>query len=213
MSHLIVGLGNPGNEYEWTRHNVGFMLIDKMLDSFKQKDQQPLHYADSFIWTCRFAGKKIYLQKPLTFMNLSGKAVAKFCRKQGISPENVLIVYDDIALPIGRLRIRQKGSSGGHNGLQSVIDDLQTTNVKRFRIGIAAEDQQDSMSDFVLSPFEQAELEVLDGVLLNSVEAIKLFIKRDIIAAMNKFNSFGTEKSKTDKNESESNDLDKQDDN
>ena len=108
MSYLIIGLGNPGDQYNGTRHNVGFMVIDRLIETLKCQNQTPRHFADSWIWTCKHAGKKILLQKPLTYMNLSGKAVAKLCREQGLSPEAILFVYDDIALPLGIYR-RDRG--------------------------------------------------------------------------------------------------------
>ena len=121
---LVVGLGNPGAEYEGTRHNAGFMVIDRLLAGFPAGRFEARHVAQSFVHDGMFRGTPLFLQKPQTFMNLSGLAVAGFARKEGIRPEEILVVSDDLDLPVGRLRLRTGGSDGGHNGLKSVIAEL-----------------------------------------------------------------------------------------
>ncbi len=184
---LIVGLGNPGSEYAGTRHNIGFEVIDRFLASLPRPPGDPRHFADSYIWSCRYAGRQLLLQKPLTFMNLSGKAVGRLCREQDLVPAETLIVYDDVDLPLGRLRLRQNGGSGGHNGMASVIEELGTDQFNRLRIGIGQQNGG-GMIDHVLGPFEADEEPIRDEVLLTACKAVGTIVRRGVAVAMNEFN-------------------------
>ena len=132
---LIVGLGNPGPEYAGTRHNAGFMVIDRLLAGFPAGRFEMRHVAQSYVHAGMFRGRPLFLQKPQTFMNLSGLAVAGFARKAGIAPEEVLVISDDLDLPVGRLRLRTGGSDGGHNGLKNIIYLLGRDDFARVKLG------------------------------------------------------------------------------
>ncbi|MCP3968070.1 MAG: aminoacyl-tRNA hydrolase [Lentisphaerae bacterium] len=184
--NLIVGLGNPGSEYQGTRHNVGFDVIDALLErlpnTFIRKEG-----CSSIFWEGRFRGRKLLLQKPMTFMNLSGKAVAKLAAKNEILPQEIMLVYDDMDLPLGRIRIRKNGSSAGHNGVQSVIDCLNTAKFPRVRVGIGRMKRQQHI-DHVLSGFSDEEAETLNEVKKITVDALILSLSRGVTTAMNQYN-------------------------
>lgn len=183
---LIAGLGNPGSEYENTRHNAGFMAIDSLLENLPGKlDSQNI--CSGVVWTGRFRGRKLFLQKPMTFMNNSGKAVAALAAKNGISPEEILVVYDDVDLPPGRIRIRRGGSSGGHNGVESIIEHMKSADFVRLRIGIGR-DSESSQIDHVLSGFDSESGELIDKVLKLLPDAVKLILSRGPEMAMNEYN-------------------------
>lgn len=169
---LICGLGNPGAKYNGTRHNVGFMLVDALADgaSFSEKWEAAL---------CEISlnGEKTLLMKPLTYMNLSGKALAKVCQFYKIPLEDMTVVYDDIDLPLGELRFREQGSAGTHNGMKSVIECLGTQAVPRLRIGIESRGttapEQMALHDFVLAPFLEEEQALLKESIAKAVEFFK----------------------------------------
>ncbi|HAR66889.1 MAG TPA: aminoacyl-tRNA hydrolase [Lentisphaeria bacterium] len=184
--HLIVGLGNPGNEYEATRHNIGFMLVDQVRKRLGWQNREVQHTADSFVCEGSVGCRKLWLQKPQTYMNCSGNAVAKWVRKQQISPASVLLVYDDMDLPLGRMRFRTKGSSGGHRGVQSVADELQTGGFNRLRLGIGH--GENGTIDHVLSGFSADELPIVELVLAKATEAVMAAIGRDVSTAMSLYN-------------------------
>ena len=189
LPKLIVGLGNPGPDYAQTRHNIGFMVIDRLLEDGKPPFGEPRHFADSLIWSSSFAGHRILLQKPLTYMNLSGKAVAKLCREQQLLPREILVISDDMDLPVGTIRIRTKGGDGGQKGLRNIIDQLGTSAFNRMRIGIGRSSETNSdTSDFVLSAFTESETTLLTSVLLTAVDAVKLALRRGVVTAMNQYN-------------------------
>ena len=133
---LIVGLGNPGAEYRNTRHNAGFMVLEKLLASTVFSRFEESHTADSRVFSGRFRGRSLMLQMPLTYMNESGRAVGALSRRYGIAPDEILVISDDLDLALGQLRIRKGGSDGGHNGLKSIIAELQSAEFRRLRIGI-----------------------------------------------------------------------------
>ncbi|MDR0932542.1 MAG: aminoacyl-tRNA hydrolase [Victivallales bacterium] len=186
---LIAGLGNPGVEYEKTRHNAGFMTIDRLLTGFPAGRFEFRHIAQSYVYAGAFRGKSLFLQKPQTFMNLSGLAVANFARKEQISPEEILVVSDDLDLPLGRLRLRIGGSDGGHNGLKSVISELGSADFNRLRIGVGRPEKSDS-KDYVLSKFDGEEAKCFDLSLDAAVEAVRTVLTAGIVRAMNKFNAW-----------------------
>ena len=179
---LVAGLGNPGREYAATRHNVGFMILDRLASKagkvFKRESA----------WNAEVAVHEgVVLCKPTGYMNRSGEAVAPVSGFYKIPANEILLVLDDAALPLGRIRLRLNGSSGGHNGLQSVIDRLGTTEVARLRVGIGASDGR-PMTDHVLGRFTEAEREQLEAGLDRAIEAIAFAQTNGAEAAMNKFN-------------------------
>ncbi len=182
---MVVGLGNPGSEYEHTRHNVGFDIVDALAAVLPGGFQAGSGGQSSFLQG-RFKGRNIYLQKPLTFMNLSGKAVAWLARKKKIIPQEILLVYDEVDLPLGRIRLRRGGSSAGHRGVESVINELQSAAFARLRVGIGS--GKTGQVEHVLSRFGAGEQQVWEKVKCLAVEAIVLSLSRDLTQAMNRFN-------------------------
>jgi peptidyl-tRNA hydrolase, PTH1 family len=183
---VIVGLGNPGNEYENTKHNIGFKLIDYLINQFSGSYKQ-ISGCNGICVSKQVMGRKMFFLKPLTFMNLSGVSVAALCRKNKINPKQVLIIYDDMDLPFGRIRLRQSGGSAGHNGINSIINELQTNNFPRLRIGIGRVAGSETVSH-VLSEFTKEDEEILPKLLEISSNAVKLSVRRGINAAMNEYN-------------------------
>ena len=183
---MIVGLGNPGTEYEGTRHNVGFELIDKISDilTITLKPGNGLF----FMGEGRFKGQKVILMKPTTYMNHSGRAVSIALAQTGIAPEDCMICYDDINLDVGTIRVRPSGSAGGHNGISSIIDRLQSKNFPRLRIGIGNDFPKGRQADYVLSPFTNEERIQIDETIGVASEAILTFLRGGLDLAMNKFN-------------------------
>ena len=190
---LIVGLGNPGRDYVNNRHNVGF----KCIDLFAREHAIPLTQrgARSKLGTGEVADTRIVLAKPQTFMNLSGDAVTALVHRYQLSPEDMLVVYDDLDLPLGKIRIRKKGSSGGHKGLKSIIAHLGTQDFPRIRVGIAPSEGSDSAAapevdavEHVLSDFTEEEKTVMCEVYLKVAAAIECILTEGIAAAMNKYN-------------------------
>ena len=178
---LIAGLGNPGREYQRTRHNVGFMVLDRLA-----ADAQ-LSWDYSEKWSAGWAKSDVLMVKPATFMNRSGEAVAAIANFYKITAAEVLVVLDDLALPLGRLRLRTQGSSGGHNGLESVIEHFGTEAVPRLRIGIGAAPSRGAV-DYVLSRFFEEEKPVLDATMKRAAEAVQCVVDKGLFAAMNVFN-------------------------
>jgi PTH1 family peptidyl-tRNA hydrolase len=184
--YLIVGLGNPGREYRMTRHNIGFMAIDTLASSLNCKLTKVQFKA--IIGTSLLANNKIILAKPQTFMNLSGQAVSSLMHFYKIPPQNLMIINDDIDLPLGTVRIRPAGGSAGQKGIESIIARLGTQDFPRLRLGIGRPPGQMIPADYVLQSFSSGESEVLQAVLDRAVDAVKLFVSEDLDAAMNKFN-------------------------
>lgn len=183
---LIVGLGNPGPRYETTRHNVGFMAADLIADKlgidFKSSKHQALIAEGSL------NGEKILLCKPQTYMNLSGQAVRSVVQWYKLGAEDILVIYDDMDLAVGRLRIRASGSAGGQKGMANIIQLLGTEQLKRIRLGIGRPPLGSQAADFVLSPFSEAEWEVLRELLPKAAEAALAVFADGVEAAMNKYN-------------------------
>jgi peptidyl-tRNA hydrolase, PTH1 family len=179
---LIAGLGNPGREYENTRHNAGFMILDRFAARLK------VDFANERKFEGRFARSgPLFLLKPQTFMNLSGRSVAAVCQFYKIEPGEVLVVYDDAALPEGKLRLRRAGSAGGHNGMKSIIAHLGTDAIPRLRFGVGAAGGK-TMTGHVLGSFDPGMAAPLDKSLENAVEAVSMCALRGLAAAMNYFN-------------------------
>ncbi|MCI0449016.1 MAG: aminoacyl-tRNA hydrolase [Chlorobi bacterium] len=194
IDYCIVGLGNPGSRYHNTRHNIGFIVIDKLAEFFKIKS---FEFENNYLYSkCVYNEKQIVLMKPLTYMNESGIAVKDFYGKNEVKLENLLIIYDDVNLDFGVIRLRPSGSDGGQNGIKSLIYEMQTEEIPRLRIGIKNESELEKfktlegydLMDYVLSSFTDNEFKQLDKVINESKNALFCFITEGIEAAMNKYN-------------------------
>ncbi len=185
--YLVAGLGNPGSSYDMTRHNIGFHVIDYMADELGVKVKKLKFkgiYADVNI-----AGEKVILLKPQTYMNLSGESIRDFRDFFKIPAENIIIINDDINLKLGALRIRKSGSAGGHNGLKSIIYQLNSDQFPRIRIGVGApRHEEEDLADFVLSRFSKEEIPVLEEAIIKTKKAVEEIIKNGTDSAMNKYN-------------------------
>ncbi len=179
---LIAGLGNPGPEYSATRHNIGFMVVDQLAAQFGSAWEKSTKW-DALSAKCG----AVLLVKPLSFMNRSGYPVLSVAQFYKIEPQQLLIVLDDFALPLGRLRLRARGGSGGHNGLDSIISQFGTEDIPRLRIGIGATPREDSI-DYVLSHFFDEEKPIVRSTIDRAVEALKCAIDKGLVSAMNTFN-------------------------
>ena len=185
---LIVGLGNPGREYRETRHNVGFMVVEEIARRYALAwAQAPSQVPDAFV-AKRYGPDPMLLAKPLTFMNLSGDAVAALARYYDVPVAELLVVVDEAALPFGRLRARARGSAGGHNGLKSVIERLGTTEFPRLRLGVGRGDGRRDLADHVLSKFERSERAELESFIIRAADAAEMFAAEGILKVMNAYN-------------------------
>ncbi len=183
---LIVGLGNPGDKYEKTRHNLGFMLIDLLAREFHAQVKR--QECRSLIGQTIFDNQTVELVKPQTFMNLSGESISCLMKKESRSIAKSVVIIDDLALPFGTIRIRAKGSDGGHNGLKSINQCLKTKEYIRLRIGIQPEHPLSNTSKFVLENFSKKDFETIEKVLERSADAIRCLISEDIGKAMSEYN-------------------------
>lgn len=188
IEYLIVGLGNPGKKYESTRHNAGFLAMDKLAEEegfqFKKLKFQAL-IADEMI-----GGKRCLLMKPQTMMNNSGEAIYEAASYYNIPDENIIVIYDDISLDVGKTRIRRKGSAGGHNGIKSIISCLGSDEFPRVKVGVGKKpNAKYDLVDWVLGNFPKEQKDDLDSALKNSIEATRLIVNDEIDKAMNLYNS------------------------
>jgi len=183
---LIVGLGNPGYEYHLTPHNLGFMAVDRLADDCGVDIAR--REAQAVTARTELEGEQIILAKPQTYMNLSGMAVARLLEKYELAPADLLVLVDDVDLPLGMLRIRPRGSAGTHNGLKSIIGSLQADEFGRVRLGARPEREVDDRVSYVLGPFRKADLEHVAEMLERAGEAVRVILKEGIPAAMNRFN-------------------------
>lgn len=179
---LVVGLGNPGKEYENTRHNAGFMCIDRF------DTGEFSHEYNSLLCTKDCFGKRVTFMKPQTYMNSSGISVSEFVNFYHLPIENIVVIFDDISLPVGKIRIRAKGSCGGHNGIRNIIEMLRTDKIKRIKIGVGENPENWDLDDWVLSKFSSDELEKLDIAFENAKKSVELIIQNKILESMNLFN-------------------------
>lgn len=185
--YIIAGLGNPGREYEMTRHNIGFAAVDYLADKNRVKVNK-LKFKALYGET-QIAGEKVFLIKPQTYMNLSGESIGDFVSFFKIPPQNVIIISDDVALEAGRLRIRAKGSAGGHNGLKSIIYHLKTDEFPRIRMGVGAPvHAEHDLADYVLGRFTREEIPVMEDAIIRAADAAGTIIQTGIDAAMNRYN-------------------------
>lgn len=183
---LIVGLGNPGKEYDGTRHNIGFAAVDYIADKYNIELNR-IKFKGIF-GEGLINGKKVILLKPTTYMNLSGESIREVINFYKISNEEVIVIYDDISLEVGRLRIREKGSHGGHNGIKSIIANMGTDVFPRIKIGVGA--PKGNLVSHVLGKFSNEEIEILRETIKASSEAVSIMLKADTKEAMNKLNGF-----------------------
>ena len=185
--YLIAGLGNPGRDYVGTRHNVGFEVVDALcakLDIRLNKEKFRAVFGTGMIGT-----QKVIVLKPMTYMNLSGESIREFADYYNVDNEHIIIIYDDISLPVGKLRIREKGSAGGHNGIKNIIYQLKSEVFPRIKVGTGMPENPDyDIKDYVLGKFSKAETEILVKAAVNAVYATEEIITVDIKSAMNKFN-------------------------
>jgi PTH1 family peptidyl-tRNA hydrolase len=186
MNYLIVGLGNIGSEYHETRHNIGFMVLDLIAHEYGLTFKLDRH-ANVCEW--KFKGKNITLVKPTTYMNLSGKAVQYWMQAKKIPIENILIITDDLALPFSSIRLRAKGSHGGHNGLTHIEQVLQTSNYARMRMGIGNNYPKGQQADYVLSPFDKNEQPIVLPWITKAMEGCKSFVSIGVERTMNTINT------------------------
>lgn len=184
---LIVGLGNPGDKYDGTRHNVGFRVVDELAGRLGIPVQKLKHRA--LTNTASLAGQRVLLMKPVTFMNLSGEAVRPAADFYKIPPERVLVISDDVALPPGKLRIRKSGSAGGHNGLKNIILHLGTDGFPRVKVGVGDKPHPDyDMADWVLSRFTGEDAKLMDAAVKRAADAVECCLKEGPDKAMGSFN-------------------------
>ena len=184
---VVAGLGNPGDEYKATKHNVGFMVIDKLAENnganFKKSRFNALT-AD-----CKIGSKRVLLIKPLTYMNLSGEAIGKALKFYKTEPQNLIVICDDINLDAGKIRVRPKGSDGGQNGLKNIILNLKTQEFKRVRMGVGAKPHPEyDLKDWVLSNFSKEDKPKIERAILLGSDAVETIIKKDVDTAMSHFN-------------------------
>lgn len=183
---VIVGLGNPGYRYALTKHNIGFWVIDRLSHEWRiplNKEKWKAEVGEGMV-----NNEKVLLAKPLTFMNLSGESVRQICDFFQLHMDDLLVIYDDLDLPVGKIRLRLKGGSGGHNGMKSIIGHLQTEQFKRMKIGIGRPEGSISISDYVLAPFRKDERLKIEEAVEQSAQAVHDWLHVDFNHAMNHFN-------------------------
>jgi len=183
---LIVGLGNPGIEYQFTPHNIGFLAVDRIAEQCGVAVDN--RRSKALTARARIGNEEILLAKPETFMNLSGMSVRDLVDKSGVDPrKDLIVIYDELDLPLGLIRIRERGSSAGHNGMQSIINALRTEEITRIRLGIAPEAGKGGIN-YVLSPFRKSQLGAVDEVLELASQAVKVILSEGLATATNRFN-------------------------
>ena len=185
VDKLVVGLGNPGRKYASNRHNVGFQCLDRLAQAWGFSFRKRKHKA--LLAEGEMAGLRVILAKPQTFMNLSGQAVGRLARFYRVSPENILVIYDDLDLPLGKIRLRPEGGSGGHKGMKSIIERLGTHGFPRLRVGIGRPAHSDPV-DYVLSDFTPEQRITVEDAYESVVSAVELWVAEGIEAAMNRYN-------------------------
>ena len=184
---LVVGLGNPGPKYQWTRHNLGFLVIDELAQR-EDIPVQRLKYK-ALTNTAVIGGEPALLMKPTTYMNLSGESVIQAVQFYKLPPQRVLVISDDVSLPQGKLRIRRSGSAGGHNGLKNIIQHLGTDQFPRIKVGVGGKPHPDSdMADWVLGTPRGEDRKVMEGAIARAADAVTLLLEQGSEAAMGKFN-------------------------
>jgi PTH1 family peptidyl-tRNA hydrolase len=182
----VIGLGNPGERYRRTRHNMGYMVVDALLARAGVRKGGEL--AEAWLAPARIGDVDLLFVKPLTFMNRSGAAVDRLLSLRGGGPPDLVVIVDDVALELGRLRLRERGSHGGHNGLRSLIEVLGSEEFARVRVGIRKGDVSGELADYVLEPFPQEDVLVVQEAVDRAADAVECVIREGIVAAMNRYN-------------------------
>ncbi len=195
---LIVGLGNPGPQYETTRHNIGFMLVDHLLSVAKGRNNMHLEQMDESgdyaLWKVKFAGAYRLVAKPMTYMNLSGKAVSKICGRHRLLPEQIMVVHDELDLPVGRMKLKTGGGNNGHKGLESIQESLNTPDFFRLRLGVGRpEETFKPISDWVLEPFLPEDEVHLPQIITYACKGLDIFYRRGVDLATQHINRFSLE--------------------
>jgi PTH1 family peptidyl-tRNA hydrolase len=181
---LVVGLGNPGRRYRGTRHNVGWEVVDRL--SARWDLPVSREEEEALVGRGEIAGQEVLLAKPLTYMNRSGEAVRGLVRRYGVQPQEVLVIYDDVDLPVGTIRIRPRGSSGGHHGMASVLEALGTSEIPRVRVGIGR--PRGEAAEYVLSRFSSEERPLIEEAMERAADAVEAILREGMEAAMNRYN-------------------------
>ncbi len=187
--YAIIGLGNPGRKYEHTKHNMGFLTIDHLASKFDIKVNKIKHKA--LVGEGSISGQKVLLVKPQTFMNLSGQSVREIVEYYKIAMEELIVIYDDVDIDMGRLRIRKRGSAGSHNGMKSIIYDIQKDDFPRLRVGIGGQRKM-GLANYVLGGFGKEEKNIMEKAVVRAADAIECMIAKGVDAAMNEFNVWET---------------------
>jgi len=183
---LIVGLGNPGLEFAWTPHNLGFLVVDRLSEEGNIRVERP--EAKSYVGIGRLANQDVVLAKPQTMMNLSGLAMRELAERYASEPTDWIVIFDDVALPWGMLRIRERGSAGGHNGLKSLIGALGTDEFIRVRLGVQPDHPVGDLAAYVLHPMRKSELEVAAEMRDEAANAVQMILTEGVQGAMNRYN-------------------------
>ena len=183
---LIVGLGNPDPEYQWTPHNLGFMAVDELANRGGIRVERP--EAKALVGRGKLSGEEVLLAKPQTYMNLSGISVRELLEKYELAPDDLLVMWDEVQLPLGTIKVGRTGSAGSHNGAQSVIGAVGTMDFARLRLGAGPDHPLSSRREYVLRPMRKAELEVAADMIGQAGDAVELILTKGIDAAMNKYN-------------------------
>ena len=183
---LIVGLGNPGIEYQFTPHNIGFLAVDRIAEQCGVIVDN--RHCKALTGRTRIGNEEVLLAKPETYMNLSGMSVLELVRKHEVAQQDVLVIYDELDLPLGMIRVRARGSSAGHNGMQSIINALQTEEIGRIRIGVQPDDPKKGGAKYILAPFRKSQLVAVDEALDLTAQAVNVIVNENILIAMNRFN-------------------------
>jgi PTH1 family peptidyl-tRNA hydrolase len=183
---LIVGLGNPGDEYRLTPHNLGFMAVDHLAEACGKRVTRP--EAQALTAPAEIAGEPVVLAKPQTYMNLSGVAVERLLARYELTPRDLLVLVDEIELPLGMLRVRPRGSAGGHNGLKSIIGALATDDFARLRMGVQPDRPVDDYVDYLLRPFARGSTQAVEDMVVEAGEAVRVILLEGVQKAMNRFN-------------------------
>lgn len=185
---LIVGLGNPGIEYQFTPHNIGFLAVDRIAEQCGVTVDN--RHSKALTARARIGSEEVWLAKPETYMNLSGMSVRELVLKNSsLDPQkDLIVIYDELDLPLGMMRIRERGSSAGHNGMQSIIDALQTEEITRIRLGVAPDDPAKGGASYILSQFRKSQLAAVDEMLDLTAQAVNVILSEGTKAAMNRFN-------------------------
>lgn len=188
ITHIVVGLGNPGKEYTYNRHNAGFMCMDVICDKYRARVDKAKFKA--LVGECTIAGKRVLLMKPQTFMNNSGEAIREAADFYNIPADNIIVIFDDISIGVGTLRIRRKGSAGGHNGIKSVIEYLSTNEFPRIKLGVGNKPSPEyDIIKWVLGNIPEDDRKAMSEAYSRAADALEVMIAGNIDTAMNKFNS------------------------